>query len=961
MIKPNDPRKEQREQLLIGVRDKYKYEEQRQVLDYYISKYIKNSTAERAFTSDIPIRLSDKKNEDKFGFSQLAEELKNIVLDTYLQMPFTLCIDGYWGSGKTSLARLIYDLLLYEDTSLREGCLPLWVDTSLIPTSNDVLPFFARQLYQEAFQVAQRITISKEDKLGFITSFVPVTFVPAGIKDYDNDLEEKRIRKTLEEYAGEWLKKWKQIPFQEWNFEIFRTLIRETRAALLGGGGLSRIVWFIDDLDRCEADTIVRILQLHRTLLEEWGVVLIYAMDYKIIASVIGEHFLNQGGKYDPHERKEQWDTPLLQGQMYLEKFFSERIRPPEPTEEKLRDWLIEELGPDCYFEGLDEFVRLAFFNNPRYMKDFINAVRFLKYRYHAIKVKAKGTDWEGLIELAAKDEIHALKVLTKITAFALSHTLNSYYETVRYPSAFRLLELESEAERYGAFQITSDDGEIKWVPIPYELRILFSKGPRFEDTNPPSALESAILVIEPMLPPPRIRSRRALFDRHTSSVEKIATDVKEGSSRVISQPTITEKEKVGQIVFEWLSELQNRSVISEDIYKELRRILIRTAPDLIVELFRYGKPNAMDLVVAGENTMLQQSVEDGLWALCSACIHPDCSTKEILRIGNFIDSLTFSTPSLKDRILTLTVMLFEVSTTRYPDDEVLLSDYAWFLAHSQKKNEMIQGLELCLKLLGVESHKLATDEVNLDDKFDKSYFINTFYSATYALQALNRNKDLLHLCEAAIRAPSGVKKTSVITNLAQALVGTGEDKMAEKLLHAVVAKDSLETRVYKIAINLAKNFEGKLRWLLLMIARDPGNAYYWEEVGILIHQGGIREQATDWLKNALALEPQNNQYRNNVVVNLRETYNVKDAEILSNKEYKPEFDNKLLDQAKRAHKDFIRDIILTGKVEYKVQDDVIVLFDPDNLPSWIEEQFGKWSPSASNFIETNLSVGSVA
>lgn len=128
MSEPEDPRVSQRKQLLIGVHRKYKYEELGQALDKIIANEIRSSDNNSSpFTSDVPINSDD---DVRFGFGQIAKELKNYISDKYLQMPFTMCIDGYWGSGKSSLARLIYDFL--NEESFQDGCLPIWIDSSLI-------------------------------------------------------------------------------------------------------------------------------------------------------------------------------------------------------------------------------------------------------------------------------------------------------------------------------------------------------------------------------------------------------------------------------------------------------------------------------------------------------------------------------------------------------------------------------------------------------------------------------------------------------------------------------------------------------------------------------------------------------------------------------------------------------------------------------------------------------------
>lgn len=912
MSEPEDPRVSQRKQLLIGVHRKYKYEELGQALDKIIANEIRSSDNNSSpFTSDVPINSDD---DVRFGFGQIAKELKNYISDKYLQMPFTMCIDGYWGSGKSSLARLIYDFL--NEESFQDGCLPIWIDSSLISAPDATLSMFANQLHQKAYQVAQNIVQNKEDKLGlYITPLAPVTFMPEDTGE--DDPEEESLKKLLKNHASAWLKKWDISSNQKWSFETFHSLIRETRSALLGGGGLSRIVWFIDDIDRCEANTIVRILQLHRTLLEEWGIILIYSMDYRIIEAVIGKHFLDQGSLYDPYFRREDWGRSRYQGRMYLEKFFSLRIRPPEPTD--IKEWLISELGYDCYFEGLDNFVHLGFFNNPRYIKRFTNAVRFLKNRYRIVKPKARGTEWEGLINISQVDEDLALKILTKITAFALAENLTDYYELVRYPSPMRLQELELVAKSHTAYRVTRDTGEELVVPIPDELRILLSSGPSLEDFDL-SVLESAILVIEPILPPPRIWSRRPSLDTQFLSTKQQEPKDGKAMTQVVTRPSITEKERAGTISLEWLSDLQRRIKIPTETYTDLRRTLIRTAPDSVVDIFRNAdwEPKVMDLVQMGESLMLQAKLNDAYWTLCSACLHPNWSEDEMQRVGNFLESISFNTDSANTRVSNLLYFLYDVTSALYPDNDGLISAFARILVHSREKEKIRRGLDLSLRLLELTMDGLDRKEILLYNKFDKDEFISAFYWATDALLVLELNEQALRLCEAAIQTSSGVKEAGVLRSLGRALDYV-QNKNARKVYYAAIALDGNETQACDWVTSVIDSSTEKLRCHMTRLAREPGQASHWNAVGVHIHNVGPREEATKWLSNALALELEDKGIRKNLYNHLQQTYSRKEAAIVVDKEYIPDFDKKLLDQANEAHKNFIRDILVAGKVEYEL------------------------------------------
>src|SRR5262249_44696113 len=135
--------------------------------------------------------------------------------------------------------------------------------------------------------------------------------------------------------VANWLQRWTTGAARDdfWDTDSLVRLCRDTRYALLGRQGFGRMVWYIDDLDRCEPEVVLEILRAHRAFMSEAGMVLIYAMDYNIVSQLVGDHVRSKGPQLlvisqDPRMQSVAW------GQMYLEKFFGRRIRPPEPRQE---------------------------------------------------------------------------------------------------------------------------------------------------------------------------------------------------------------------------------------------------------------------------------------------------------------------------------------------------------------------------------------------------------------------------------------------------------------------------------------------------------------------------------------------------------------------------------------------------------------------------------------------------
>lgn len=270
------------------------YDAAGRLLDRLAKDIIVENAASGMHASDQPCRPK----EDAFGFQVLAEDIFATMTHDSLQTPYTLCIDGEWGVGKSSLAKFLHAYFRRESI-MRKGYFSFWIDTSLIDGADRVLPFLADRTLAEALQLAKRILTDTRPAFG--EGIEPLGALFLAVDDNAAQRDGKKLAAKLRQDATQWHDEWESACGKDWSLDEFQRLISSIRYGLLGRGGLSRLVWFIDDLDRCSAAVIMRMLDIHRTLLEQWGVALVYPMHMEIVISVVRKHFLEQGAVRAPY------------------------------------------------------------------------------------------------------------------------------------------------------------------------------------------------------------------------------------------------------------------------------------------------------------------------------------------------------------------------------------------------------------------------------------------------------------------------------------------------------------------------------------------------------------------------------------------------------------------------------------------------------------------------------------
>jgi len=246
--------------------------------------------------------------------------------------------------------------------------------------------------------------------------------------------------------------------------------------------------------------------------------------------------------------------------------------------------------------------------------------------------------------------------------------------------------------------------------------------------------------------------------------------------------------------------------------------------------------------------------------------------------------------------------------------------------------------LELCLDLLGLEISNLESGEIIFKDQFDDITYREEFYGVTDSLGKLKRFDQEIRFAEAALRTSTGVKSAYIARNIARALVHNKLPEIAKSLYYAAIIKDNNERHACLWARALVENDKELYQLWMTAIDRDPDDVSNWYELGVDMHdRTHLYSEATKFLMKALTLNMESEQIRAALHTNFSVRGDYKQATLIKNQGHIPDFDEiETMKEVRQAHHDLIKAIIQGGKLEYKGT----VLFNPQDLPTWIADKF---------------------
>lgn len=322
---------------------------------------------------------------DALGFEALVRTLSDVILSESTQTPITIGIDGEWGTGKTSILKMIEA----QARMLEFPC--IWLNAWSLESTENLIAAVASEIQRESRS-------SKRPRKELIAEYLidwmsqaAVTLSSSAI-DLFPGLAGRAFREALDQLKRtvgvvkasrereQEISEIASIVTTRQSFErLVQLLLQDSDSEH------SRLIVFIDDIDRALPDQIATILKNLKLILEIPQCVFVLAMDIDIVARSIENYYRRQSQNLSLislGEIRAEHVTIAQAGQQeaietgfgynYLEKLIQIRVGVPPLTRETVYAYLHElRIAPEVLeiiHWAPDEEVL-----NPRRLKRYIN------------------------------------------------------------------------------------------------------------------------------------------------------------------------------------------------------------------------------------------------------------------------------------------------------------------------------------------------------------------------------------------------------------------------------------------------------------------------------------------------------------------------------------------------------------------------------------------------------------
>lgn len=300
---------------------------------------------------------------DPLGFDDFVNSLVDITINSKESAPFTIGIQGDWGTGKTTVMKRMQRKL--EDSD----CLTIWFDPWKYTEKEEVWRGLIKTVFDKfPPNIINKIIENKKEI--FIKSMDKITEI-LGAGKLISEMES--IFKLDTKFINEFEDIMESL--------IFEYLKKEEKNLL---------VIFVDDLDRCKPECAIKILEAIKLYLCVSNCIFVIGFDRDVIDKGI-EIIYGKDSK--------------VSGTEYIKKIIQLPFRVPKPGEKEIKNYTeicIEELGAKEIFsengeiksEYIDTIVQ-GTNSNPREIKRFLNPFVLL---HNVKKDKIPGYDPKKLI-----------------------------------------------------------------------------------------------------------------------------------------------------------------------------------------------------------------------------------------------------------------------------------------------------------------------------------------------------------------------------------------------------------------------------------------------------------------------------------------------------------------------------------------------------------------------------------
>jgi len=303
---------------------------------------------------------STKIQDLKFQFPLYAEVISKMLKNTESFAPFTIVINGRWGSGKTHLLKAICDKVkVYEpgDRILK----PIWFNAWKYSKQDDLLAVLIQEIFSQTILLEGFSLSGIKLKLKKTSDKVQLVQATSDLLNLLNPGSSFDLTKWVNN--TEWENK---EPFYKYFDRYLTEILKTVVPKNIENKNDTALVFFIDDLDRCPPTKVIQVLEIIKLFFEKSNCIFVLGLDLTYVIScfdIVYNEYLSEN----------------YSGHAFIEKIINLRFDIPEKSE---TDFILYIKA--CYPTILEIFpnetcLTRAINGNIRKLKLFINSFTLFK------------------------------------------------------------------------------------------------------------------------------------------------------------------------------------------------------------------------------------------------------------------------------------------------------------------------------------------------------------------------------------------------------------------------------------------------------------------------------------------------------------------------------------------------------------------------------------------------------
>ena len=313
--------------------------------------------------NDLPIQ---KISDAHFGFEKYSETLVSTILGA--DTPLCIGIFGSWGTGKTSLMKMVYSRL--DNSEYSDQIIPVWFNAWRFENEPHLILALLNVMRET---VASRNKPFADYLKTFLKAVLAGIEVNAPIKPLTFTFSPAKASNEMKEIS-------KIANTQSLYFDSFKYLEKSIKQF----GDLSFVV-FIDDLDRCAPDKIIQMFESIKLFMDFPGIIYVLGVDPSMLEYAVSQKYSKDSG---------------IDGNSYIKKIIQVLFNIPKLQNDDILTFVSNNLV-NLDREVAEHVARIICYgagSNPREIKRLINSF-WLRYQMNPEKLKPEKTAFFMILE----------------------------------------------------------------------------------------------------------------------------------------------------------------------------------------------------------------------------------------------------------------------------------------------------------------------------------------------------------------------------------------------------------------------------------------------------------------------------------------------------------------------------------------------------------------------------------